>query len=161
MYNVLEGGLTAPAGRFALVAARFNAVVVEKLVAGAVDGLRRHGVAEQHIDLAWVPGSFEIPLAARKLAGSGHYAAVLCLGCVIKGETDHYDFVAGQAASGVAQAALATGVPVIFGVLTCDTLEQAINRAGGKGGNKGFDAAQAAVEMVNLLALIDRPPAKG
>jgi 6,7-dimethyl-8-ribityllumazine synthase len=148
---MFEGTFAPPPGRFAIVAARFNQSVVEKLLAGAVDGLRRHGVAESAMDIAWVPGSFEIPLVARRLAGSGKYSAVLCLGAVIKGETDHYDHVAGAATSGVAQAALATGVPVILGVLTCDTLEQAVNRAGAKAGNKGFDAALAAIEMVNLL----------
>ena len=146
-----EGTFAPPPGRFALVAARFNHFVVEHLVGGARDGLLRHGVAEDAIDLVWVPGSYEIPLVARRLAGSGKYAAVVCLGAVIRGDTDHYDYVAGGAANGIAQAALATGVPVIFGVLTCDTLEQAINRAGAKGGNKGFDAAVTAVEMVNLL----------
>jgi 6,7-dimethyl-8-ribityllumazine synthase len=151
MPNVFEGTFVTPPGRFAIVAARFNQSVVEKLVAGALDGLKRHGVAEEAIDLAWVPGSFEIPLVAQRLAGSKKYAAVICLGAVIKGETDHYDHVAGAATSGVAQAALATGVPVIFGILTCDTLEQAVNRAGAKSGNKGFDAALAAIEMVNLL----------
>ena len=146
-----EGNLTPPTGRFAIVAARFNEFVVERLVAGALDGLKRHGVAEESIDLVRVPGSLEIPLAAQRLAGSRKYAAVICLGTVIKGETDHYNHVASGAASGIAQAALATGVPVIFGVLTCDTLEQALNRAGGKSGNKGFDTALAAIEMVNLL----------
>src|SRR5262249_54233828 len=146
-----EGSFAPPPGRFALVAARFNGAIVENLVAGALDGLRRHGVADEAIDLAWVPGSFEIPLVAQKLAASGRYAAVLCLGAVIRGDTGHYDRVAGAAASGVAGAALSTGVPVIFGVLTCDTLEQAVNRAGAKSGNKGFEAALAAIEMVNLL----------
>jgi 6,7-dimethyl-8-ribityllumazine synthase len=148
---IYEGTFAPPPGRFALVAARFNHVVVEQLVAGALDGLRRHGVAEEAIDVVWVPGSYEIPLVAQRLAGSKRYAAVICLGAVIKGDTDHYDHVASGAASGVAQAALKTDVPVIFGVLTCDTLEQAINRAGAKSGNKGFDAAMTAIEMVNLL----------
>src|SRR5262245_59134505 len=130
MPTVYEGTLGPPPGRFALVAARFNQVVVEKLVDGAVDGLRRHGVADGSIDVVWVPGSFEIPLVALRLARSGKYAAVICLGAVISGDTDHYEHVAGGAASGVAQAALTTGRPVIFGVLTCDTLEQAVNRAG-------------------------------
>ena len=112
---------------------------------------RRCGVADDAVDLVRVPGSFEIPLVAQKLAASKKYAAVVCLGAVIKGDTDHYDFVAGEATAGVGRAALATGVPVIFGVLTCDTLEQALNRAGGKAGNKGFDAALTAIEMVNLL----------
>jgi 6,7-dimethyl-8-ribityllumazine synthase len=151
MPTVYEGTFAPPPGRFALVAARFNSAIVEQLVAGALDGLKRHGVADEAIDLVRVPGSFEIPPVAKRLAGSGKYAAVICLGAVIRGDTDHYDHVAGAAASGVAQAALATGVPVIFGVLTCDTLEQALNRAGAKAGNKGFDAAVAAIEMVNLL----------
>ncbi len=148
---VFEGALTPPPGRFALVAARFNQFIVESLVAGARDALRRHGVADDAVDLAWVPGSFEIPLVARRLAASEKYAAVICLGAIIRGDTDHYDHVAGAATSGVAQAGLATGVPVIFGVLTCDTVEQALNRAGIKAGNKGFEAAVAAIEMVNLL----------
>ncbi|MGE3809813.1 MAG: 6,7-dimethyl-8-ribityllumazine synthase [Gemmataceae bacterium] len=146
------GNLTTPAGRFVIVAARFNQLVVNELVAGARDGLRRHGVADDAVDLVWVPGSFEIPLIAKRLAESKKYAAVLCLGAVIKGDTDHYDHVAGGVTAGVARAALDSGVPVIFGVLTCDTLEQAQNRAGGKAGNKGFDAACTAIEMVQLLA---------
>jgi 6,7-dimethyl-8-ribityllumazine synthase len=146
-----EGQLRTPAGRFALVAARFNQLIVESLVGGARDGLRRHGVAEEAIDLVWVPGAYEIPLVAQQLAASRKYAAVVCLGAVIRGETTHYDHVAGAAASGVAQASLNTGIPVIFGILTCDTVEQALNRAGVKSGNKGFDAALAAIEMVNLL----------
>jgi 6,7-dimethyl-8-ribityllumazine synthase len=154
MPTVIEGTLAAPSGRFALVAARFNQVVVEKLVNGALDGLKRHGVGDAAVDLAWVPGSFEIPVVAQRLAASRKYAAIICLGAVIRGDTDHYDHVAGGAASGVAHAALATGVPVIFGILTCDTLEQALNRAGAKSGNKGFEAALAAIEMVNLLKQI-------
>jgi 6,7-dimethyl-8-ribityllumazine synthase len=146
-----EGDFSSPAGRFALVAARFNGFVVDQLVSGATDALNRHGVPEDRIDLFLVPGSFEIPLVAQKLGRGGKYAAVICLGCVIRGDTDHYDHVAGAAASGIAQAALNSGVPVIFGVLTCDTLEQAIHRAGAKAGNKGFEAAVAAVEMVNLM----------
>src|SRR5438105_331191 len=152
MPTVYEGTFAAPPGRFALVAARFNGAIVEGLVAGALDGLKRHGVADEAIDLVRVPGSFEVPLVAQRLAGSGRYAAVICLGAVIRGDTGHYDYVAGQAAAGVAQAALTTGVPVVFGILTCDTLEQAINRAGAKAGNKGFDAALTAIEMVNLLS---------
>jgi 6,7-dimethyl-8-ribityllumazine synthase len=150
--TTFEGMFAPPPGRFALVAARFNRAVVDGLVAGALDGLKRHGVADAAVDLAWVPGSFEIPLAAQRLARSGQYAAVICLGAVIRGDTDHYDYVAHGAASGIAQAALATGVPIIFGILTCETLEQAVNRAGAKSGNKGFEAALTAVEMVNLLA---------
>jgi 6,7-dimethyl-8-ribityllumazine synthase len=146
-----EGDFSPPAGRFALVAARFNALIVDALVGGAVDGLRRHGVPDDRIDVVRVPGSFEIPLVAQKLGESGRYAAVICLGAVIKGDTDHYDHVAGATTSGIAQAGLTCGVPVLFGVLTCDTLEQAMNRAGGKAGNKGFESAVTAVEMVNLL----------
>jgi 6,7-dimethyl-8-ribityllumazine synthase len=151
MPTVYEGNFATPPGRFALVAARFNHFIVEHLVNGALDGLKRHGVADDAIDLVWVPGSFEIPPIAQRLAASGKYAAVLCLGAIIRGDTDHYDYVAGEAAKGVANAAQATGVPVIFGILTCDTLEQAINRAGAKAGNKGFEAAMTAIEMVNLL----------
>jgi 6,7-dimethyl-8-ribityllumazine synthase len=150
--KIIEGELTGVTGRFALVAARFNQLIVDRLVDGARDALGRHGVAEDAVDLVWVPGSFELPLLATKLAASSQYAAVICLGCVLQGETDHYDYVCSQAASGVARAALDTGVPVIFGVLTCATLEQAMNRAGGKAGNKGHDAALAALEMASLVA---------
>jgi 6,7-dimethyl-8-ribityllumazine synthase len=146
-----EGHLKPPAGRFALVAARFNQFIVDSLVAGARDGLRRHAVAEDAIDVAWVPGSFEIPLVAQQLAASRKYAAIICLGAVIRGDTTHYDHVAGAATSGIAQVGLNTGIPVIFGILTCDTVEQALNRAGIKAGNKGYEAALAAIEMVNLL----------
>lgn len=152
--NTIEGSFSPPPGRFALVAARFNGFVVESLIAGARDALLRHGVADEAIDLVWVPGSYEIPLVAQKLAGSKKYSALICLGAVIRGETGHYDHVAGAAAGGVAQASLATGVPVLFGILTCDTVEQALNRAGLKAGNKGFETALAAIEMVNLLKKI-------
>jgi 6,7-dimethyl-8-ribityllumazine synthase len=151
----LIGDFSSPPGRFALVAARFNALVTESLLAGCRDMLARHGVTEDRIDVVWVPGSFEIPVTARRLAAGGRYAAVICLGCVIRGETSHFDHVAGQAASGVMQAGLETGVPVIFGILTTETVEQALNRAGLKGGNKGSDAALAAIEMVNLFAHLD------
>jgi 6,7-dimethyl-8-ribityllumazine synthase len=151
MPTIYEGTFAPPPGRFALIAARFNAAIVDNLVAGALDALKRHGVADDAIDLVKVPGSFEIPFIANSLAGSKKYAAVICLGAVIRGETDHYDYVAGEAAGGVARAALATGVPVIFGILTCDTLDQAVNRSGAKSGNKGTDAAMTAIEMVNLL----------
>jgi 6,7-dimethyl-8-ribityllumazine synthase len=150
------GDFTPPAGRFAVVAARFNALVTESLLAGCRDALTRHGVPEDRIDVAWVPGSFEIPLVARKLAASGRYAAVICLGCVIRGETAHFDHVASQAAAGVMQAACSTGIPVIFGILTTDSVEQALNRAGLKAGNKGADAAMAAIEMANLVSRLDR-----
>lgn len=159
MANVImlyEGDFSSPTGRFAIVAARFNGVVVEQLTAGAIDVLRRHGVGEERIDVVRVPGSFEIPLVAQKLGQSGHYAAVICLGCIIRGDTDHYDHVASAATSGIAQAALQSGVPVIFGVLTCETLEQAFHRAGAKAGNKGAEAALTAIEMVNLLARLNR-----
>jgi 6,7-dimethyl-8-ribityllumazine synthase len=154
MPTIIEGTLSPPSGRFALIAARFNSAVVENLVGGALDALKRHGVADAAVDMVRVPGSFEIPLVAQRLAASQKYAAVICLGAVIRGDTDHYDYVAGQVTTGVARAALDTGVPVIFGVLTCDTLEQAMNRAGAKAGNKGFDAALTAIEMVNLLQLL-------
>jgi 6,7-dimethyl-8-ribityllumazine synthase len=147
----IEGTLSTPPGRFALITARFNQFVVDGLLSGARDGFKRHGVADDALDVVWVPGSLEIPLVAKRLAQSGKYAAVVCLGAVIRGETGHYDHVASGAAGGITAASVDSGVPVIFGVLTCDTLEQAVNRAGGKAGNKGFDAALAAIEMVNLL----------
>ena len=151
MPTVYEGNLTAPTGRFAIIAARFNSFIVDHLLGGAIDGLKRHGVADDAIDVIRVPGSFEIPPVAQRLATSRRYAAIICLGAIIRGDTDHYDHVASEAAKGVAHAAMSTGVPVIFGILTCDTLEQAINRAGAKAGNKGFEAALTAIEMVNLM----------
>ena len=138
-----------------MVAARFNQFIVDNLVRGAREAFARHGVADESVDLAWVPGSFELPLVAQKLAESKKYSAVVCLGAVIRGDTDHYDYVAGGAANGIAHASLNTGIPVIFGVLTCETVEQAINRAGGKAGNKGYEAAVTAIEMVNLLKSIE------
>ena len=148
-----EGTLVASAtGRFAIIVSRFNEFITSKLLGGALDALARHGVAEDRVDIAWSPGSFEIPLLAQKLAGSGKYVAVICLGAVIRGSTDHYEYVASEVAKGVAQAAMSTGVPCLFGVVTCDTIEQAIERAGTKAGNKGSDAAVAAIEMANLLA---------
>src|SRR3954447_20363921 len=131
-----EGDFSPPPGRFAIVAGRFNGLVTEALLAGCRDTFARHGVPGDRLDVAWVPGSFEVPLVARKLAGSGRYAAVICLGCVIRGETGHYDQVAWQAAAGVMQAGLATGVPVVFGILTTDSVDQALNRSGLKAGNK-------------------------
>jgi len=151
MPTVIEGDFSTPAGRFAIVASRFNAVIVDALVTGALDAFRRHGIADDAVDLIRVPGSFEIPVIARRLAETKKYVAVVCLGAVIKGDTDHYDHVAAAATNGILQASVTTGVPVIFGVLTCDTLEQAVNRAGGKAGNKGFEAAVTAVEMANLM----------
>ena len=147
----IEGDFSTPQGRFAVVVGRFNSLVTEALLAGCRDAFTRHGVADDRLDVVKVPGSFEIPLTARKLAESRRYAAVICLGCVIRGDTGHYDHVAGQAAAGVLQAGLATGVPVIFGILTTESVEQALDRAGLKAGNKGADAALAAIEMVNLL----------
>ena len=153
--RTFEGDFSPPIGRFAIVAARFNSMISEALLSACLDTFRRHGVPEDRVDLAWVPGSFEIPLVAKRLAESGKYVAIITLGCVIRGETGHYDHVAGQAAGGVLQAGLGTGVPVIFGVLTTDTVEQALNRSGLKAGNKGIDAALAAIEMVNLIRQID------
>jgi 6,7-dimethyl-8-ribityllumazine synthase len=148
---IYEGSKTAPKGQFAIVAARFNLNVVELLVDGAKEGFRNQGVSEESLDLIWVPGSFEIPLVAERLAASTKYAAVVCLGAVLRGDTDHYEYIAGEAARGVMEANLTTGVPVIFGILTCATEEQALDRAGGKEGNKGYDAALAAIEMADLL----------
>jgi len=146
-----EGDFSPPAGRFAVVAARFNALVVDQLLAGTLDAFTRHGVPADRVDVVRVPGSFEIPVVAQHLGKGGKYAAVVCLGCIIRGDTDHYDHVAGSATSGILNAGLASGVPVIFGVLTGDTLEQALHRAGAKSGNKGFEAGVTAVEMVNLM----------
>jgi 6,7-dimethyl-8-ribityllumazine synthase len=156
MVTVYEGSFDPPTGRVALVASRFNTIVVESLITGAIDALRRYGVAEANIDRIHVPGSFEIPLVAQQLGRSGRYAAIICLGCILRGDTDHYEHVAGAAASGIAQAGLQSGIPIIFGVLTCDTLEQALQRAGGKAGNKGFEAAVTAIEMANLMAVLPR-----
>lgn len=137
--------------RVAIVAARFNEVIVNKLVGGAQDALIRHCVPDDNITLAWVPGAFEIPIVAQKMAESGKFDAVIALGAVIRGSTDHYDYVCNEVSKGVAQVGLKCGVPVLFGVLTCDNIEQAVERAGCKSGNKGFDAATSAIEMVNLL----------
>jgi 6,7-dimethyl-8-ribityllumazine synthase len=150
------GDYSPPDGRLAIVVARFNRLVTDALLSGCRDTLIRHNVADERIDVLWVPGSFEIPLVARKIAGKGDYAAIICLGCVVRGETPHFDHVAGQAAAGLMQASLATGVPIIFGVLTTDSIEQALDRAGLKSGNKGSDAALAAIEMINLLNRLER-----
>lgn len=149
--KTIEGKLDAKAMRFGIVIARFNEFISGKLLAGCLDGLKRHGADENQIDVVWSPGSFEIPLLAKKLAISNKYDAVICLGAVIRGATPHFDYVAAEVSKGVAHVGLETGIPVIFGVLTTDNLEQAIERAGTKGGNKGFDAALAAIEMVHLL----------
>ena len=154
MAKTLEGLLQAQGMRFALVVGRFNDFIGGKLMEGALDTLKRHGASEDDIAVAWVPGSFEIPLVAKKLAASGKYDAVITLGAVIRGATPHFDYVAAEVSKGVAQVGMQTGVPVIFGVLTTDSIEQAIERAGTKAGNKGADAALAAIEMVDLLRKI-------
>ena len=147
-----QGTLVAPPkARFAIVVSRFNEFVTGKLLSGAIDALTRHGVVEANIEVVWSPGSFEIPILAQKLARTERYAAVICLGAVIRGGTDHYQYIAAEVAKGVAMAAMNSSVPCIFGVLTCDTIEQAIERAGTKAGNKGSDAAATAIEMANLL----------
>ena len=149
--QVLEGKVVAPEGmKAAIVASRFNEIIVSKLLSGAVDGLVRHGVAEENITAAWVPGAFEIPLIASKMAKSGKYGAVLCVGAVIRGDTSHYDYVCSEVSKGIAQTGLAAGVPVLFGIVTTENIEQAIARAGSKAGNKGYDCALSAIEMVNL-----------
>lgn len=153
--KTIEGDLLARDARIVIVAARFNEFIVERLVAGAVDALLRHGASEKNLELVRVPGAFDMPLAVRKLALSKRYDLVVALGAVIKGATSHFEFVAGECAAGIARAAQDSGVPVGFGVLTCDTVEQAIDRAGGKSGNKGADAALAALEMANLLKRLD------
>ena len=151
MANILEGTYNAEGMRVGIVASRFNEFITNKLLEGALDMLRRHGAAEGDIDVAWVPGAFEIPLAARKMAASKKYDAIICVGAVIRGATSHYDHVCSEVTKGVAQAGLITGVPVIFSVLTTETIEQAVERAGTKAGNKGANGAMAAMEMASLL----------
>lgn len=153
--KTIQGDLNARDMRFVLVASRFNSFIVDSLVSGAHDALRRHGVDDKNIHLVHVPGAYEMPLVARKLAASKRYDAVIALGAVIRGGTPHFEYVAGECAKGLAQASMETGVPVAFGVLTTDTLEQALERAGTKSGNKGADAALSAIEMVNLLKQLD------
>lgn len=152
MPEELQGDMLAGTGRFALVVSRWNELVTRRLLDGAVDTLHRHGVADERITVVWVPGSFEIPLVAAQLASSGDYAAVCCLGAVIQGETTHDQYINQQVAAGIMQAGRESGIPVTFGVLTCQTMEQALDRAGGKAGNKGREVALAAIEMANLLA---------
>lgn len=154
MATTIQGGFDGKGKRFALVVGRFNEFISGKLLAGALDGLSRHDVADDDVTIIHVPGSYEIPFVAKKAAMTGVYDAILCLGVLIRGHTPHFDLIAAEAAKGIAQAALETGVPLIFGVVTADTLEQAIDRAGAKAGNKGFDSALAALEMVNLLAAL-------
>jgi 6,7-dimethyl-8-ribityllumazine synthase len=154
MVKVNEGGLVVKGKRFALVVSRFNDFVTKSLLEGCCDTLKRHGAKENEIEVSWVPGAFEIPPVAMRLAKSKKFDAVICLGTVIRGDTPHFDFIASEAAKGIAQASMQTGLPVIFGIITADTVEQAIERAGTKGGNKGKDAALNAIEMVNLLDII-------
>ena len=153
--NLVEGKLVAPEGmKVAIVASRFNEIIVNKLLGGAVDGLVRHGVDEKNITAVWVPGAFEIPLIADKMASSGKYDAVIAVGAVIRGSTTHYDYVCSEVSKGIAQASLKNGVPVMFGVITTENIEQAIERYGSKAGNKGYDCALGAIEMANLIRQI-------
>ena len=154
MANVIQGNLTTDNEKFCIIISRFNEFIGSKLLSGAMDELVRHGIKEETIDIIWTPGAFEIPVIAKKVAQSGKYNAIITLGAVIKGATDHYDFVAAEVSKGIAQVSLQTGVPVIFGILTTDNLEQAIERAGTKAGNKGADAAKTAIEMANLTKII-------
>lgn len=151
----LEGNVVAKNVKIGIVAARFNEFIVSRLVSGAQDALLRHGVNDDDIDIAWVPGAFEIPVIAKKMAQSGKYDAVICLGAVIRGSTSHYELVCNETSKGIAQVGLQTGVPTLFGVVTADNIEQAIERAGTKAGNKGYDAACSAIEMINLMHSID------
>lgn len=152
--RVLEGNLIASGLKIGIITGRFNEFIGSKLLSGAMDGLVRHGVLEDDIDVAWVPGAFEIPMVAQKMAVSGKYDAVICLGAVIRGSTSHYDLVCAEVTKGIATASMKTGVPVLFGIVTTDTIEQAIERAGTKAGNKGYDSAISAIEMANLLKQI-------
>ena len=150
--QVLEGKLVEKEGmKVGIIASRFNEFIVSKLLSGAVDGLVRHGVEEENITAAWVPGAYEIPAVAQKMAASGKYDAVICVGTVIRGATSHYDYVCNEVSKGIAQVGLSTGVPVLFGIVTTENIEQAIERAGTKAGNKGYDCALSAIEMVNLM----------
>ena len=153
--KTLEGKLVSQGIKVGIVAARFNEFITSKLLSGAMDGLLRHDVKEEDIEVAWVPGAFEIPIIASKMAKSGKYDAVICLGAVIRGSTSHYDYVCSEVSKGIASVALASGVPVMFGVLTTENIEQAIERAGTKAGNKGYDCALGAIEMVNLVRQIE------
>lgn len=150
--NLLEGKLVAPQGmKVGIIASRFNEIITNKLLGGAVDGLVRHGVEENNITAAWVPGAFEIPVIAEKMATSKKYDAIICVGAVIRGSTTHYDYVCNEVSKGISQVSMKTGVPVLFGVITTENIEQAIERAGSKAGNKGYDCALSAIEMVNLI----------
>lgn len=156
MPNVIEAGLVAKGKRFGLIASRFNDFITDRLVSGAVDALTRSGAADNDIDLVKVPGAFEIPMVARRMAQSKRYDALICLGAVIRGATPHFDYVCAEASKGIAQVGMETGIPVIFGIVTTDTIEQAIERAGTKAGNKGWSAAVAAIEMANLMETVDK-----
>ena len=153
--RTLEGKMVAKDIRIGIVCARFNEFITSNLLGGAMDGLLRHDVADENIDVAWVPGAFEIPLIAKKMAKSGKYDAVICLGAVIRGATSHYDYVCSEVSKGIASVSLDSGIPVMFGVVTTENIEQAIERAGTKAGNKGYDCALGAIEMVNLVRAID------
>mgnify|MGYP001778812959 CR=1 FL=1 len=153
--KTFEGNLVAQDMRVGIVVARFNEFITSRLLGGALDGLKRRGVEEEHIHTAWVPGAFEIPLIASKMAKSGNYDAVICLGAVIRGSTSHYDYVCNEVSKGIAAVSLETGVPVMFGVITTENIEQAIERSGSKAGNKGFECAEGAVEMVNLIRALE------
>ena len=155
MMRVLEGNVVAKGIRVGIVAARFNEFITSKLVGGALDGLKRHDVREEDIDVAWVPGAFEIPLIASKMAKSKKYDAVICVGAVIRGSTSHYDYVCSEVSKGIANVSLNSDIPVMFGVLTTDNIEQAIERAGSKAGNKGYECATGAIEMVNLIRALE------
>ncbi len=154
--RVLEGKVVAEGIRVGIVASRFNEFITNKLVGGALDGLKRHNVDEAQVDVAWVPGAFEIPLIASKMAKSGKYDAVICVGAVIRGNTSHYDYVCNEVSKGIASVSLDSGIPVLFGILTTENIEQAIERAGTKAGNKGYDCALSAIEMVNLIREIEK-----
>lgn len=156
MQNVYEGNLVGKGLRFAIVVARFNEFITGKLLDGALDALKRHGVEEDEIDIAWVPGAFEIPLVAEQLAAGGKYDAIITLGCVIRGATTHYDYVCNEVSKGVAAASVRHHLPVIFGIVTTENIEQAIERAGTKAGNKGWDSAVGAIEMANLMKQLNR-----
>lgn len=155
MANEIQGALSVDNQRFAIVVTRFNDFITSKLLSGAVDALCRHGCSEENITTVRVPGSFEIPITAMKLAKSGKYDAIICLGCIMRGETPHFDYICAEVARGVGRIGMKTGVPATFGVITSDTLEQSIQRAGSKAGNKGAEAALAAIEMTNVLSAID------
>ena len=156
MGNVIQGELLGQGKKFAIVISRFNEFITSRLLSGAQDCLERHGVAAKDIDVAWVPGSFEIPVTALRIAQTHRYDAVVCLGAVIRGQTPHFDYIAAEVSKGVAQVAMTTGVPTIFGVITSDTIEQAVERAGTKSGNKGADAAASAIEMANLFGKLPK-----